>query len=457
MERFVPRATEAQIDDLRSRIASSVLLTSDSLIPTVDDPTKSYGTNSQELKDLATYWLNEYDWRNTEREINEFSHFKATFLASDGIDCFMDRRLHFIHHVSSKAKKKKKKIPLLLVHGWPGSFLEFLKVIPFIEEDFEIVVPSLPGFGYSDGAILPGMSPKRMAQVLNALMTTKLGYDHYVVQGGDWGSQIARHLAEDFPKSVVAMHVNMTAIAPSKDFTDPRTYLMLLTMARDLSWLGRFTLSARDNHALDRLKSYLGVGSGYFVQQGTKPHTLGLALQESPVGVLSWIIEKMWEWSHHSDEDLFVDNGITKDEMLGNVTLYWLTQSITSSVRVYKEHLLVAPFQKPKFVRCPCGVAIWPKEILAAPKNWVELSLNVKRFTYYDRGGHFAAWERPEEMRTEILDFFTRDLNFEECVARAKNDSGVDGIGTKLSLASPVAVPAIGIAALTYYYLRSKA
>jgi microsomal epoxide hydrolase len=341
----------------------------------------SYGTNLAYLKELLAYWRDRFDWREQERRLNRFEQFKTNI---DGID------IHFIHRRS----KQPDALPLLITHGWPGSFVEFAKVIEPLtdpvahggrpDDAFTVVVPSLPGFGFSDRPHQPGYNSQQIAAVFAKLMA-RLGYARYAAQGGDFGSAITRSLAVQDPAHMVGLHLNFCTGGPPPGVTD-----------RD---------AGLPPAELEKIRSRLfatGEEQAYSQLQGTKPQTLGYALNDSPVGLAAWIVEKFRAWC---DCDGNVEKKFTKDELLTNITLYWVTQTATSAARLYYESRHAGP-PDTRRIEVPTACAIFPKEVSYAPRVWQEARMNLVRWTEMPRGGHFAALEEPELLVGDMRDFF---------------------------------------------------
>jgi pimeloyl-ACP methyl ester carboxylesterase len=340
-----------------------------------------YGTDGDYLVELLAYWKDDFDWRAQERRLNDFDHFVTEI---DGVD------MHFIHQRSPN----RDATPLLLTHGWPGSFVEFTELIgPLTDpaafggdpaDAFHVVVPSLPGFGLSGKPTQPGFSPERMADVEAALME-RLGYDRYGAQGGDWGAIIGRSLAGNYPENVIGLHSNFILAGPGAD------------TGQD----GDATPEEME-HRAERAAAF-SEGSGYQNIQGTKPQTVGVGLNDSPAGLAAWIVEKFHGWS---DNDGNVESAFTKDQILTNITLYWVTETITSSARIYYESSHTRATRPVRYVEVPTAGAIFPKEIYFTPRAWAEASYNIVRWTMMPSGGHFAALEEPELLVDDIRAFF---------------------------------------------------
>jgi pimeloyl-ACP methyl ester carboxylesterase len=339
------------------------------------------GTELSYLQELVGYWMDGFDWRAQESRINGLEQFMTT------ID---DQPIHFIHVRSPEAGA----LPLVLSHGWPGSVVEFLDAIgPLTDpaahggdptDAFDVVVPSLPGYGFSGPTTAPGWHPRRMASAFAVLMG-ELGYDHYGAQGGDWGSIVSANLADVDRAHVIGLHLNFVAVgAPEGD--DPAA------------------LSPDDQRALAAMREWRRTGAGYQEIQGTKPQSLGYGLQDSPAGLAAWIVEKFRAWSDcHGD----VETSFTKDQLLTNVMVYWVTGTATSSTRLYYEMRSAGRAAVPaRHIECPTGVANYPGEITRVPRHWVEARYNLTHWTDMARGGHFAAMEVPDLFVDDVRAFF---------------------------------------------------
>ena len=372
---FTIEISNAVLNDLDDRLARTRL---PDQIPGTE---WEYGTDRAYLEELLAYWQNGFDWRAQERKLNEFNHFKTVI---DGVD------VHFIHQRSPEENAT----PLLLTHGWPGSFVEFTDIIEPLTnpaayggdpaDAFHVVIPSLPGFGFSGKPTERGYNPERMADVLAELMQ-RLGYDRYGAQGGDWGAIISRALAGNYGDRLIGLHSNfMTAGPPPGGNPEGGVPAAELDRRRE------------------RAEAFAN-GSGYQAIQGTKPQTLGYGLNDSPSGLAAWIVENFHGWS---DNDGDVESAFTKDEMLTNVTLYWVTGTITSSTRIYYESRNTRATRPVGYIHVPTGAAIFPKEIYFAPRRWAEARYNIVRWTVMPRGGHFAALEEPELLVDDVRAFF---------------------------------------------------
>ena len=324
----------------------------------------SQGVPLEYTRELAAYWAEEYDWRAREERLNRFDQFITEI---DGLD------IHFIHQRSANPDA----LPLVITHGWPGSIAEFSKVIEPLTADFHVVCPTLPGYGFSGKPATAGWTIERIALAWDTLMT-RLGYGRYGAQGGDWGAVVTTSIGRN-GLGCSGIHLNMPIAAPPGPLDDP---------------------TPAELAALAAFAHYEKWDSGYSKQQSTRPQTLGYGLADSPVGQLAWIVEKFWAWT---DCDGHPENALSKDEMLDDVMLYWLTNSAASSARLYWESFgKMAPGK----VEVPTGVAAFPKEIMKAPRNWCEARYNITHWTDMPRGGHFAAFEQPELFVEDVREFF---------------------------------------------------
>lgn len=344
----------------------------------LNDSDWSYGTDLDYLKALVDYWRRDFDWRAQEARLNGFDHYQVAF---DGLNT------HFIHQRSPH----KNATPLLLNHGWPGSIVEFLEVIPRLtepdkfggraEDAFHVVSPSLPGYGFSEAAHEPGMNTRAIAKRHVALMEL-LGYDSYFCQGGDWGAMITRQVADLDPQHCRAIHLNMVLAGPPEQGD---------AMAG---------VSEAEQRRLDEDANFARHGMGYFKIQATRPQTLGYALQDSAVGLCAWLTEKFRSWTDCEGE---IRNAVSWDILLTNIALYWFTDSITSSTRLYLEHS-----RRPDdvgFIGVPTGAALYPGELVRPPKAWVAANYNLVHWFEAERGGHFAALEQPAVFAEDLWRF----------------------------------------------------
>jgi len=373
IERFQIRVDDSVLEDLRTRLEKT-------RIPDQIEGTGwEYGIPLDYLRELVEYWRVGYDWRTQEARLNELEHFRTRV---DG------QSIHLIHARSEHADA----LPLLLTHGWPGSVLEFLDVIPRLTapeahgghaaDAFHVVAPSLPGYGFSEPTRTRGWNVQRIARAFVELMG-RLGYSRYGAQGGDWGAQVSTRIGALDPEHCAAIHLNMPIADPPED---------------------RVPLSDVDKADLTAMQSFQREESGYALEQATKPQTLGVGLNDSPAGLLAWIVEKFRTWS---DCDGHPENVFTRDQLITNVMVYWVTQTIASSARLYWEHQHVGSGEAPpQYVGVPTGVARYPKEVLRFPRSWVERRYNVTHWAVMPRGGHFAAMEQPELFTEDLRNFF---------------------------------------------------
>lgn len=351
---------DAALTDLRSRLANTRWPENE----TVDD--WSQGVPLAYTRELAGYWADGYDWRAREAALNRFDQFTTDI---DGLE------IHFIH----QRCERDDAFPLLITHGWPGSIVEFHKVIePLNAAGFDVVCPSLPGYGFSGKPTGTGWGVERIAVAWDTLMG-RLGYDRYGAQGGDWGAAVTTQIGRNVG-SCVGIHLNMPIGRPPKDLSDA---------------------TEEEQRALVRVAEHQRWGTGYSKEQSTRPQTVGYGLVDSPVGQLAWIVEKFWAWT---DCDGHPENAVGRDEMLDNVMLYWLTASAASSARLYWESFNSFGGGDP--VTLPTGVASFPKEILQSSRRWCEPNYHITHWTTMPRGGHFAALEQPELFVDDVTAFF---------------------------------------------------
>ena len=365
---------EADLADLRARLAAT------RWPDEVNDDHWSYGTSLTFLKDLAAYWRDGFDWRAVEARLNALPQF---MIEIDGLP------IHFVH---AKGRGPAP-LPLVISHGWPGSFVEMERIIPMLTDPaahggdpadaFDVVVPSLPGFGFSGRPTAAGCGPQAIAGMWGKLMAA-LDYPRFGVQGGDWGSAVSIWLARTLPERVIGAHLNFMISSLQAAEDKPLTEAERAYVASAVRW--------RDSEG------------GYFAIQSTKPQTLGYGLTDSPVALAAWIAEKFRTWSDCNGD---VARAIPIDALLANIAVYWFSGNITSSLRIYKENkarpLHFAPGER---VLPPVGFAHFPKEILHPPRSYVERVFDVRQWTDMPRGGHFAAMEQPDLLAAEIRRFF---------------------------------------------------
>ena len=369
------------LEDLRERLAST------RWPDEINDADWSYGTDQATLRALCDYWRSDFDWRQSEAQLNAFPQYTTRI---DG------HELHFIDAPSPEPDA----LPLVITHGWPGSVFEFLEVIEPLRDPrahggqasdaFHVICPSIPGYGFSQAASEPGMHPRRVSQMIASLMG-RLGHARYGAQGGDWGSVISQGLGVVDPEHCMGIHLNM--ISASRPNDDPMS-----------------GVSEEEKEIFERARRVREEEMGYFRIQSTRPQTLGTALNDSPAGLASWILEKFRAWSDcpsdgRGDEPLF--RVFTKDQLLANITLYWVTGTITSSTRLYLETVRatgLSPIQH----RVPLGCAAFPGELVRSPRAWVERQFDLRHWTEMPRGGHFAALEQPALFVDDVRAFFRK-------------------------------------------------
>ena len=380
IEAFSIDIAEAELDDLRQRLAR-VRWPDEETPSTEGEMSWEQGTPLRYARALTEYWREHYDWRRAESLLNGFPQFTT---ALDGPGGPLD--IHFIHVRSPHEGA----MPLLLTHGWPGSVMEFHKGIGPLtdpaahggraEDAFHVVCPSLPGFAFSAKPTVTGWGIPAIATAWHQLMI-RLGYSQYVAQGGDWGSIVTTQMGVDAPEGLLGIHTNMVLAAP-----DPETMN---------------DLTPAEQSALAAFQYYQDSDSGYSKQQSTRPQSLAYGLADSPVGQMCWILEKFHRWT---DCDGDPENVLSKDEMLDNVMLYWLTNSGGSSARIYWESF---GSMSQDAVTIPAGATIFPKEIFKTSKRWAQKRFqNLVHFTEQPHGGHFAAFEQPEVFVSEVRDCF---------------------------------------------------
>ena len=368
---FIIDIPEEQINDLHTRIRNTRWPDQEC----VEDWTQ--GIPLAYTKELAEYWLNEYDWRTCEAKLISFAQYTTTL---------QDLDIHFLHQRSPHENA----FPLLITHGWPGSIVEFHKIIDPLtnptqyggtqEDAFHVVCPTLPGYGFSGKPTQIGWGVEKIAKAWDELMV-RLGYETYGAQGGDWGAAVTTQVGRNVG-NCSAIHLNMPIGRPTAEsLKEPND---------------------DDKRALERLTYYQEWDSGYSTQQKTRPQTIGYGLVDSPVGQMSWIIEKFWSWMDCDDHP---ENVLTKDELLDNVMMYWLTASGASSARLYWESF-GGSFGGGQKVEIPTGVASFPGEILQSPRTWCENSYNITHWTTMPVGGHFAAFEQPNLLVSDLQKFF---------------------------------------------------
>ena len=338
----------------------------------------TYGASLSYMKELTDYWVNYFDWRKTESEINKYGNFIAQI---DGYN------IHFLH-IKGKGEKS---VPIILTHGWPSSFLEMLKIIPLLTENentsFDLVIPSMMGYGFSQKITQPGCNVTFMAELWHKLMT-ELGYEKYGVHGGDFGAGVSTALAMKYPENVTGLHINYI----------PGNYVPVLEENEEFT--------KEENDYLDAEEEWYSREGGYSLEQNTKPLTLAYSLNDSPVGLCAWIVEKMYGWAECNG---YIGSVFSKDELLSNVTLYWITETIHSSVRLYNENsknpLIIG---KESYIKIPVGIAHFRHESPFPPRKFIERGFNIQHWSDFPSGGHFPAIEKPELLAEDIRTFFSK-------------------------------------------------
>jgi pimeloyl-ACP methyl ester carboxylesterase len=376
VEPFRIAASDEALADLRERLART------RFPDEIRGSGWTYGANLAYVRELVAYWRDRYDWRAAEAALNRFPQFRARV---GGL------RIHFIHRRGIGPKP----LPLVVTHGWPGSIAEFAGIIEPLADPashggdaadaFDVVAPSMPGYGFSDRPLEPGMDPARIAGLWAELMVG-LGYERFGAQGGDWGALVACYLGAQHAEGVIGIHLNMVPALPAR---------------AERSAEG---LSAEELADLAEARRFMREETGYQKIQGSKPQTLAYALNDSPAGLAAWIVEKFRTWSDCGGD---LESRFTMDQLLTNVMLYWLPQTANSSCRLYYEAVHSEQFPPTGLrVDVPTGFAIFPKELFRPPRRWVEGVFNVQRWTRMSSGGHFAAMEEPRAFVEDLRAFF---------------------------------------------------
>jgi microsomal epoxide hydrolase len=362
---------DAALEDLRGRLARTRLPDEPPLEPWTTGTSRAY------MEGLVAYWRSGFDWRAQEASLNRFRQFTVPL---GGIE------LHFIHEPG----RGPNPIPLLLSHGWPGSIVEFRRLIPLLTERFTVIAPSLPGYTLSFRPGQKRFAVEEIADLFAELMTDVLGYPRFAAQGGDWGAFVSSVLGWRHPEKLIGIHLNLLAVSRDPKRRDPKIP------------------SENEEEAtyLAQLAHWLKEETGYQWIQGTKPQTLAFALTDSPAGLAAWIAEKFWKWS---DCGGVIENAVSRDDLLANVALYWFTGAIGSSFWPYYARMHGPwPIPDGKTVDVPTGYADFPKEILRPPRSLAARTYtDIRRWTALPRGGHFAALEQPELLAREIHEFFS--------------------------------------------------
>lgn len=364
MRPFPIAVEQAQLDDLQRRLESARWPAE------IDGAGSDYGTDQAFLRSVVERWTSEYDWRRTEAELNRWGSFATTAAG---------QRVHLLHARSADPDA----IPLVLTHGWPGSIVEFLDALPLLVDRFHVVVVSMPGYGFSGPTRERGIDVAQVAAAVADVMA-QIGYDRYVAQGGDWGALVTRYLGEHYAPNVVAIHTNMLFALPPDGAPDAMEGVTEDEIA-----------------AIVRTSVQVANGTAYMDVQATRPHSVGFGLDDSPIGLAGWILEKFAAWCDSRD-----GMPVSTDRLIDNLMMYWLTCTGTSAARLYYESAragtgALSPWHGR--VDVPTGYAVYPCEILQTPRVWAEKHYNLVHHTHQDRGGHFAAFEQPQ--------LFAADLN----------------------------------------------
>lgn len=354
---------QEQLDDLRRRLELARWPAE------IDGAGGDYGTDQAFLRSVIDRWTSGYDWRRTEAELNSWGSYTTTAAG---------QRVHLLHARSADPGA----IPLVLTHGWPGSIVEFLDALPLLVDRFHVVVVSMPGYGFSGPTRERGIDVAKVAAAVADVMA-QLGYDRYVAQGGDWGALVTRYLGEHFTPNVVAIHTNMLFALPPDGASDA-----MVGVTED------------EIAAIVRTSAQVADGTAYMDVQSTRPHSVGFGLDDSPIGLAGWILEKFAAWCDTRD-----GMPVSTDRLIDNLMMYWLTRTATSAARLYYESAragtgALSPWQGR--VDVPTGYTVYPCEILQTPRVWAEKHYNLVHYAHQERGGHFAAFEQPELFAADL-------------------------------------------------------
>lgn len=358
------------IEDLRERLGRA------RWPDEIRDSGWQYGTNMSYLRDLCIHWGHGFDWKEQEEALNAYHHYRAEV---NGVG------LHFIY----ERGKSPHTLPLLLIHGWPDSFVRFLPLIDLLTAEgphglsFDVIIPSIPGFGFSDRPEEPGMNAERIARLFARLMKDQLGYSRFICHGGDWGSSIAVQLARMFPERLLGIHLTDVPVRGVLD-------------------LNELELSPAEKEYLETGRQWTMAEGAYGMLHATKPQTLAYALNDSPIGLAAWIIEKFHAWTDHSGN---LERTYTRDQLLTNLTIYWVTQTVGSSFRLYYETLHHPSSMAAGKIQVPAAVCVAPKDFGNAPREFAERILDIRQWTELPEGGHFLAMEQPETLSEDIFRF----------------------------------------------------
>ncbi|MDP7721280.1 alpha/beta fold hydrolase [Mycobacterium sp. TY814] len=357
---------QAHLDDLRHRLSTARWPAE------ISGADWDYGTEQAFLKNVIDHWLHRYDWRGTEAEVNAAGSFLTEAAG---------QRVHFLHTRSARDDA----IPLVITHGWPGSVVEFFDVLPLLQKRFHVVLVSMPGYGFSGPTKERGVDVAKVAAAVADVMA-QLGYDRFLAQGGDWGALVTRHLGEHYPNHAVAIHTNMLFSPPDQNDQ------ALLADVTEQEW-------AAIAAGVERVKD----GTAYMEIQSTRPHSLGFGLDDSPLGLAGWILEKFHAWCDISD-----GMPISTDRLIDNLMFYWLTGTATSAARLYCESARAGTGPLSDWsgrVDVPTGYAVYPGEMLQTPRAWAAARYNLVHYTVHERGGHFAAFEQPQVFADDLTNY----------------------------------------------------
>lgn len=402
---FQISVSESDLDRLKKKL-------SDTVFPQHVDFSDSwdYGVPLKEIKRLSSYWQNNYDWRKAEANLNADL---PQFTTSVTMERFGEIQVHFVHQKAARPDS----IPFLFCHGWPGSFLEVVKILPLLTNpsspdqlSFHVVAPSLPNFGFSGKVLKTGFGPPQHAEVCHKLML-QLGYDKYVTQGGDWGYIITRLMAINYPKHVLATHINFVRVTKPPTFTvTPGQYLKHAILP----------YSTAEKAGMERTKWFTKKGFGYNLEQSTRPHTLGFGLADSPVALLAWIYEKLHDWT---DSYPWTD-----DEVLTWISIYaFSTAGADASVRIYYENMNNGGYESvdKHVTNIPLGLSYFPKDLVVPPSTWGHTLGPVVFEKRHEDGGHFAAYERPERLVEDLRTMFGKKGGAEGVARQFKTQSRI--------------------------------